>query len=315
MKKTLLLAVVLATICAPPIFAQETVEPGETPHQHEMAATFKRENALAISQSAVGNSVADFKFVSTREEKKQLSDYAGKPLIISLIYTSCYHICPTTTQHLNKVVNKAKKVLGDDSFNVITIGFDTANDTAKTMGAFAKQQSVNEENWDFLATDKNTVFQLSQDLGFQFIRSPSGFDHLIQTTLLDSKGVVVRQVYGMTFETPHLVGPLKQLVFSENIDHSLFQEISAKIRLFCTVYDPYSDSYQFDYSIFVGLFVGLFVGGLMVFFVLREWRHSNSSRAQLKTNQSSSVAENEPAVTGYPKMSVKQPAPTLEVVE
>jgi protein SCO1/2 len=266
---TLLLAV-LAAIAGSATYAQN--DHG----QHTPAPTFDNTKALHISQAAIGNTISNFSFTSSTGEKKRFSDYAGKPLIISLIYTSCYHICPTTTQHLNKVVQNAKQVLGEDSFNVVTIGFDSANDNANAMRVFAKQQSVNEDNWDFLATDQTTINQFAKELGFQFFPSASGFDHLIQTTLLDENSVVKRQVYGIKFETPHLVEPLKQLVFGEKEDHSLLQEINSKVRLFCTVYDPYSDSYQFDYSIFVGLLVGLTLGGCMLIIFVREWRYSKA---------------------------------------
>lgn len=278
MNKIPLLLVFLVSIGGLNAFAQDRAKQME--HKHQPDPTFDRKNALHISQSAIGNQVGNLHFVSGFGERIQLTDYQGKPLIISLIYTSCFHICPTTTKHLDNIVSKAEKVLGDDTFNVISVGFDTITDTADAMRIFAKQQSVNMDNWDFLATDKNSIMALSKDLGFQFFSSPSGFDHLVQTTLLDENGIVVRQVYGMEFKTPHLVGPLKELIFSEQADHSLFQEITAKVRLFCTVYDPYSDSYKFDYSIFVGLFVGVFIGGFMVIVVIREWRKSSASNSE-----------------------------------
>ena len=136
-------------------------------------------------------------------------DYAGKPLVVSLIYTSCYHICPTTTQHLATVVRKARDVLGDDSFSVVSVGFDAANDTADAMRVFARQQSVEIDGWEFLSTDADTIDALATDLGFQFFSTGSGFDHLIQSSVIDANGVVVRQVYGIRFDTPHLIEPLK----------------------------------------------------------------------------------------------------------
>ncbi|MEH6468142.1 MAG: SCO family protein [Porticoccus sp.] len=247
-------------------------------HQHKPAPTFDRKTALDTSQSAIGNQLNEYHFFTGQGQPKKLSEYRGKPLVISLIYTSCFHICPTTTKHLDKVMSKARSVLGEDSFNIVTIGFDSDNDTADAMRFFAKQQSVNEDNWDFLSTDKETILQFSKQLGFQFFPSPNGFDHLVQTTLLDEHGVVNRQVYGIQFETPHLVEPLKQLVFGEKADQSLFQQITDKVRLFCTVYDPYSDSYKFDYSIFVGLFIGLTIGGLMIILFIREWRYTHAAR-------------------------------------
>ena len=91
--------------------------------------SFDDKTALRISQAAIGNTVGSYSFIKSDESRLALDSLRGKPLVISLIYTSCYHICPTTTRHLADVVRKARDALGDDSFNVLTIGFDTQRDT------------------------------------------------------------------------------------------------------------------------------------------------------------------------------------------
>lgn len=240
------------------------------------AAQFEREQALATSQAAIGRSVDDVTFYDTEGNVRHLSDYSGKPLVISLIYTSCFHICPATTKHLAKVVAQARSVLGKDTFSVITLGFDTPNDTPDAMRIFARQQHVDVSNWDFLATDEENVEALAADLGFLYYPTPHGFDHLIQSTILDKDGVVFRQVYGIQFEVPHLIEPLKVLVFGESPNDSLLTQLSSRIRLFCTVYDPASDSYKFDYSIFAGLLIGLVMGGFFIYLLIREWRRHNA---------------------------------------
>lgn len=244
------------------------------------AEDFERRDALAISQAAIGRTVEDLEFTGSRNQPVRLGDFTGKPLVISLIFTSCYHICPATTQHLAKVVRKAQAVLGDDSFHVVTIGFDTANDTVDAMRVFAAKQSVDIDGWEFLSGDREAVELLTTQLGFQYVATPSGFDHLIQSSVLDADGRVFRQVYGITFDTPHLIEPLKVLVFGEDENAPLLDQITARIKLFCTVYDPASDSYQFDYSIFVGLFIGLVLGGVFIYIIAREWSISRkASRA------------------------------------
>lgn len=265
--KTLLLA---AWICG--FFGAEI--------QAAEAEDFERRDALAISQAAIGRTIENLEFTGTHNQVVRLGDYVGKPLVISLIYTSCYHICPATTQHLAKVVRKAQDVLGEESFQVITVGFDTVNDTADAMRVFAAQQSVDIDGWEFLSGDRETVELLADQLGFQYVATSSGFDHLIQASVLDADGRVFRQVYGIKFDTPHLVEPLKVLVFGEDENATLFDQITARVKLFCTVYDPASDSYQFDYSIFVGLFIGLVLGGVFIYVVAREWSLSRkASRA------------------------------------
>jgi protein SCO1 len=240
---------------------------------HALATTpFDRTQALAESQAAIGRTVSQHLFYTTDGTVRRLSEYLGKPLVISLVFTSCHHICPTTTQHLAKVVRKARKVLGDDSFSVVTIGFDTVHDTADAMRTFAREQNVSIDGWDFLATDAATIDALSRELGFQFQPSGGGFDHLIQSSIVDGNGVVFRQVYGIEFDTPHLIEPLKVLVFGADPSHSLVEAVTTRVRLFCTVYDPASDSYRFDYSIFVGLVVGIVMGALFVVLLVREWR-------------------------------------------
>jgi len=243
----------------------------------EPAASFERTDALAVSQAAIGRKVGNHVFQTTHGTEVALADYQGKPLVISLIYTSCYHICPTTTRHLADVVEKAQDVLGKDSFQVLTIGFDVARDTANAMRVFAAQQAIDVPGWAFLSSDQQNIDALTADLGFQYFASPSGFDHLIQSSILDAEGSVFRQVYGIQFDTPHLIEPLKVLVFGEDTTATLFEQITARVKLFCTVYDPASDSYKFDYSIFVGLFIGLVLGTIFVYVVAREWSLSRKA--------------------------------------
>jgi protein SCO1/2 len=188
------------------------------------------------------------------------------------VFTSCAHICPATTQQLRRGVELARQALGTDSFNVVTIGFDVARDTPDMMAEFARRQRAELPGWDFLSADKATIDRLSAELGFVYQPAGGGFDHLIQSTIVDQDGVVYRQVYGIDFKLPHFVEPLKALVFGIEPDQSIYEELTNRIRIFCTVYDPASDSYRFSYSIFVGLVVGLLMGTAAIWALIREWR-------------------------------------------
>lgn len=243
------------------------------------SSQFDQKAALAVSQGVVGKSVGDYTLASANGRNVRLSDYRGKPLVISLIYTSCYHICPTTTLHLARVVRTARAALGPESFSVLTIGFDSPNDTPAAMRQFALDQNIDIPRWEFLSADVAAMEHLTKDLGFISFRAPHGFDHLIQATVIDAQGKIYRQVYGMEFDTPLLVEPLKELVFGAPTTPSLLSTLSSRIKLFCTVYDPASDRYRFDYSIFLGFIIGLSFIGTVSFFLIREW-FRNRRRAQ-----------------------------------
>lgn len=238
---------------------------------HVPAVEFDDATALKISQGAIGRALESYQLRDSEGRSVRLDQYRGKPLVVSLIYTSCAHVCPTTTRHLTGVVKKARAALGDESFQVVTIGFDTPNDTPETMRTFARQQGAETTGWDFLSADAATIERLSENLGFLYRASPRGFDHLVQATLVDAEGRVRAQVYGMTFETPHLIEPLKRMVLGEAPAQTALHGAWNRVRLFCTTYDPASDSYRFDYSLFVGIVIGMMILGSGIAFLTREF--------------------------------------------
>ncbi len=229
------------------------------------------EQALAISQAAIGRSIGDFQLRDTDGKPVRLSDFRGKPLVVSLVYTSCAYACPVTTGTLAEAVGAAWDALDADSFSVITVGFDAGADTPERMRAFARKYAINDDRWQFLSGDLPQVAGLTDDLGFVFFPSSKGFDHIDQTTVLDAEGRVYRQVYGASFETPKLVDPLKELVFGTTSPFASVEDLVKKVRLFCTIYDPAGDRYRFDYGIFVRLIVGAGIILAMAWFVGRNW--------------------------------------------
>jgi len=234
---------------------------------------FQYKEALKESQNAIGNRLSNFRLTDASGKGLRLHDLHGKPLVLSLIYTSCYQICPMTTRHLSTVVEKARKTLGKDKFSVAVLGFDSQFDNPQAMKHFAKKQGIDEANWHLLSADDKTIASLSKELGFLFFTSPNGFDHLVQATVIDAGGTVYRQVYGEVFDTPLLVEPLKELVLGRpQPDQTLLSELINKVRFFCTNYDPASDSYHFDYSLFIGMIIGAIIIILVLVFLVQEYR-------------------------------------------
>ena len=239
------------------------------------AASYDRGDALAISQGAIGKMLGDYTLRDTNGQPFSLSSLRGKPVVISMIYTSCHHICPSITRNLGDTIEVAQEALGEDTFSVVTVGFDWRVDTPDRMREFESRLGVSGvPNWHFLATEAQVVDDLSNNLGFLFFTSAKGFDHLAQATVIDADGRVYRQVYGVDVETTALVEPLKELVFDTPRSAGFLEHWISTFKLFCTVYDPNSDRYRFDYSIFMAIIVGLLSLGLVLFFIVREWRHA-----------------------------------------
>ena len=244
-------------------------------HDNQVAGQYDKDKAIEFSQSAINRTIESYTFINKDKKSIDIMQYRGKPLVVSLIFTSCHHICPTLTNSLAEVVEVAQDALGEESFSVVTIGFDTAVDSPERMRLFARERNINFPAWDFLSTDQETIEAFSNDVGFIFFKSSKGFDHLSQITVLDADGKIYRQIYGVKYEPPQLIEPLKELMFGNRTESTLVEGWINNIRLFCTIYDPHSGRYEFDYSIFIGIIMGILILGSIGTFIVRAWRQNN----------------------------------------
>ena len=237
-------------------------------------ARYDRDAALSRSQAVLGETLGDYMLRNVDGQPFELSSLRGKPLVISLIYTSCHHICPLMTRNIQETADIAREALGDDSFSIISVGFDWRVDTPERMRLYRRQFGIEDPAWYFLSSDDASTAALAENVGFQFFASPKGFDHLSQTTVVDADGVIYRQIYGEDFEPPAFVEPLKELVFDTRRSASVIEHWVDTFKLFCTVYDPNTGRYTFDYSIFLGILIGVLCLGSVAVFVAREWKHA-----------------------------------------
>lgn len=249
--------------------AKQNVQPAKVSYQ-----VLDAKEALKISQSAIGKQLGDYTFLSLDGRKVRLSDYRGKPLVIDMIYTHCPLVCAIKTRNLD-ALKLSQDALGADSFAVLTIGFDTENDTPEAMDDFGKRMDVKMANWEFVSADADTIKKLSKDLGFVFSPSPGGgFDHITQTTFIDGQGRVYQQIYGEEFDNKTLIEPLKNMIYNIKTAESGFAGLSNRVRLFCTIYDAKTGKYKVDYSYFYGIGMGILVSLFITWWIVVEYRRS-----------------------------------------
>jgi len=270
----ILIHIAAALFIASPSFA------GGTPSgDNTQVAKFRYQSALTASREAVGRRISDWRFTDAGGMTVAMEDLRGRPLVVSLVFTSCHAVCPTTTRYLDRIIDKARDTLGQDDFRVALIGFDHANDSPLAMKQYAKSQGVEDAGWLLLSADADTISGFTREVGFSWFTSPSGFDHITQVTVLDGDGVVYRQVYGDAFGTRALVDPLMELVYDRRReDGGLVDDLVTRVRAFCTAYDPVRDAYYFDYSLFIGMIIGGSIILATIAVMIREVRVARRQR-------------------------------------
>jgi protein SCO1/2 len=230
-------------------------------------------DAIVSSEQAVGRTVGAYTLIDSNGAALLLAAYRGKPLVISLVYSACSAICPTTTQHLIAAVTEARRIIGPDRFEVLTVGFDARQDTPARMAQFVATQGLKFSNWRVASGDAGTLEALLRDLGFSYRAVAGGFDHIAQTTIIDREGRVYRQVYGDDFPMQMFVEPLKDVVYGTATSFTM-GGLADRIKFICTTYDPGAGRYRIDY----GLVFGSVIAGLSLLLfgalLLREWRRT-----------------------------------------
>lgn len=236
--------------------------------------------AVEVSRAAEGTMLPDVVLKRIDGTQARLADFRGKPLLISLVYTSCVDVCPVLIESLYPAVVEARRALGPDSFSVVTVGFDTVRDTPERMRAFARSHGVDLPNWSFLSADQDNLDELARALGFAIYARAGSWDHLAQVSLINSAGRLSQQIYGAVFEPPLIVEPLKSAVLGRDLPMTSLDRLIDRVKYFCTVYDPTAGRYYFNYSLFLGIVIGVSCFGLVLLSLVREWRRAGSGAAR-----------------------------------
>ena len=244
------------------------------------STAFDPEQAMQLSQAAIGRMTGDYALVTTRGTPLRLSELRGRPVVVSMIYTSCIHVCAPTTAELRGAVRAARETLGEKAFSVVSVGFDTLHDTPGQLAAFARSLRIDDPDWYFATADAATIAALSRDLGFTYAPAAGGFDHLVQTTILDDRGRVYRQIYGQSFAGPVLIDPLKRVRIGASPTFGGAPSLFERVRLLCTVYDPKAGRYRFDYSLILSGVVGALCFAGIALFIGRNWRGAVRARGR-----------------------------------
>jgi len=264
----------LALVVSFAAFAADPVPraPGVVPALDEKAA-------LSAAEAAIGRQVPDTPLLDRNGGPVRLSDYRGKPLLVSFIYTGCFQVCPTQTRALYEAVKGLDRMLGERQFNVVSIGFNQPFDSPEAMRSFARQHRIEHRNWEFLSPPPASVETLTRAFGFSFVATPAGFDHVLGVTVVDAAGRIHAQVYGDRLRADQLGAPLRELLLNTPlVSNSTLAAVVERVRILCTVYDPETGEYRYDWKLIFEIIGGAVFFLSVALYFLFEWRDQRRAR-------------------------------------
>jgi len=153
---------------------------------------------ISTAQSPVGNSLPSNSVyhlqVSVEDQFGEITGldrYRGKPVLITMFYTSCPHVCPMLISTIKLTESKLAANERAD-LRVLTISIDPERDTPEKMGETMERHSIHSDRWSMVRSELHDVRTIAGVLGVRYKQLPNGeFNHTTRIILLDRDGTQV----------------------------------------------------------------------------------------------------------------------------
>ena len=153
---------------------------------------------MSPAQSSDGNSLppnsAYHLQVSVEDQFGEITGldrYRGKPVLITMFYASCPHVCPMLISTIKLTESKLSAEERAD-LRVLTISIDPARDTPEKLRETLERHSVDASRWSMVRPQPGDLRTIAGVFGVRYKQLPDGeFNHSTRIILLDRQGTQV----------------------------------------------------------------------------------------------------------------------------
>ncbi len=167
---------------------------------------------------AAGDAVPDFVLKNQDGRAIRLSQFRGKFLLVTFIYTRCPlpNFCPLVTRNF---ANIDKEVAADaklaQSTHLLSVSFDPDNDTPERLRAYGAQYIGSEAKrafarWDFAVPQKTVLKEMAEYFDVGLTPGDDGtINHTLSTTLVGRDGKVLKFYPGNEWTPEQVMSDLR----------------------------------------------------------------------------------------------------------
>ncbi|WP_260702857.1 SCO family protein [Edaphobacter flagellatus] len=191
----------------------------------------------------------DAQFVDESGKTVKLGDYFGKhPAILTLVYFTCPMLCSEELDGLTGALEMVKLTPGKD-FDVIVVSIDP-NDTpeaaAKKKEFYLKRYGKPETaaGWHFLTGQRPSIDQVTDAVGFGYVRVPgpdgklTQYAHASSIEVVTTDGKLAQYYLGVEYSPKDIL-----LGLVEASDNKIGSPV-ANILTYCYHYDPQANKHS-----------------------------------------------------------------------
>ncbi len=158
-----------------------------------------------------GEEVPDAAFLNQDGATVRISDFRGKSVALTFIYTRCP--LPDYCIRMSQQFADIQRILQgngslEGTWHLLSISFDPAFDRPGVLKSYGRNYGANFKEWDFL-TDPDpsgaTLIRFAEPFGLTYEPAEGLFEHNLRTAILDKQGRLVRLINGNDWKAAEVV--------------------------------------------------------------------------------------------------------------
>jgi protein SCO1 len=160
----------------------------------------------------VGQHVPDFALVDQNSEHVTLSQFSGKVVAITFMYTHCPlpNFCFRLSNNFGRLQKRFAEQMGRNLV-LLSVTFDPQHDTPEILAKYGDIWKADPKGWRLLTGAQPDIEKLCHELGMNFWPDEGIMAHSLHTVILDRRGNLVANLEGNEFTADQL-GDLVQSV-------------------------------------------------------------------------------------------------------
>lgn len=163
----------------------------------------------------VGDVMPDYKFTNELGKAVSLSEFRGKAVAITFLFTRCPF--PTFCPRMASNLKEAAKLLSEKSdapknWHMLAITIDPDFDTPTVLQEYGKRYEYDPAKWNFLTGAHIDITAIAEQFGLLYWRpdpkQAAGISHNLRTAVIDANGRVQKILPENKWEPPELAEEL-----------------------------------------------------------------------------------------------------------
>jgi protein SCO1 len=131
-------------------------------------------------------------FTNDQARTVHLSEWRGKPLILTMEYSSCRFMCTTTFSKLKAIQAAADQQNIQIDFMIVSL--DPKNDTPQAWRQYRVSREVDRSNWHLLTGSEATTKEFAALLGIKYWTMDEHILHDFKIVRLNARGEIEKEI-------------------------------------------------------------------------------------------------------------------------